>query len=83
MEEHYKDAIILTAILRSTKGLRWGSSSEVKYVQDGREAVEYLKLGLDYDTAQRAERAGLVFSKKWVDAKLRARAGSEASLSRM
>jgi hypothetical protein len=33
-----------------------------------REAVEYLKLDLEYDTAKQAERAGLVFSKKWVDA---------------
>jgi hypothetical protein len=34
----------------------------------GREVVKDLKLDLDYDTAEQAERAGLVFSKKWVDA---------------
>jgi hypothetical protein len=71
MEEHLKDAIILTTILRSAKGLRWGSSSEVKYLKDGRVALEYLKLDLDFDTAQQAERAGLVFSKKWVHRALR------------
>jgi hypothetical protein len=70
MEEHYKDAIILVSTTPSAKGLRWRSSSAVKFLQDGREAVEYLKLDLDYDTAQQAQRAGLVFSKKWVDAKL-------------
>jgi hypothetical protein len=70
MEEHYKDAIILVSTTPSAKGLRWRSSSAVKFLQDGREAVEYLKLDLDYDTAQQAQGAGLVFSKKWVDAKL-------------
>jgi len=70
MQAPYKDAIILITTLRSAKGLRWRSSCAVKFLKDGREAVEYLQLDLDYDTAQQAERAGLVFSKKWVDAKL-------------
>jgi hypothetical protein len=33
-----------------------------------REVIKDLKLDLDYVTAEQAERAGLVFSKKWVDA---------------
>ena len=63
MEEHYEDAIILVATMRSAKGLRWRSSCAVKFLKDGREAVEYLKLDLEYDTAEQAERAGLVFSR--------------------
>ena len=70
MEEHYKGAVILITNTPSAKGLRWKSSCAVKFLKDGCEAVEYLQLDLDYDTAQQAERAGLVFSKKWVDAKL-------------
>jgi hypothetical protein len=44
------------------------SSCAVKFSKDGREAVEHLKLDLDYDTPTQAERAGLVFSKIWIDA---------------
>ena len=67
MEELYRDAVILVTPMRSAKGLRWRSSSEVKYLNDGREAVEYLKIDLDYDTAKEAQRAGLMFAKKRVD----------------
>ena len=70
MEEPYKDATILITTLRSAQGLRWRSTCAVKFLKGGREAVEYLQLDLDYDTAQQAERAGLVFAKKWVDLKL-------------
>jgi hypothetical protein len=70
MEERYKNTTILVTTTASRKGLKWRSSCEVTYLKDGREKVEYLKLDLDYDTAEQAERAGLVFSKKWVDAKL-------------
>jgi hypothetical protein len=38
------------------------------FMKGGREVVKDLKLDLDYVTAEQAERAGLVFSKKWVDA---------------
>ena len=69
-EEHYKDAVILVTTTPSAKGLRWRSNCAVKYAKDAKEAVEYLKLDLDYDTAKQAERAGLVFAKKWVDLKL-------------
>jgi hypothetical protein len=54
MEEHYEDAIILVATMRSAKGLRWRSSCAVKILKDGR-AVEYLKLDLEYDTAEQAD----------------------------
>ena len=70
MEEHYKDAVIIVRTTPCAKGLRWRSGSEVKYLKDLREAVKKLQLDLDYDTAQEAERACLVFSKKWVDLKL-------------
>jgi hypothetical protein len=68
MEEQYKDAAIVVTITPSVIGLRWRSSCAVKFLKDGREAVEYLELNLDYDTAKQAERAALVFSKKWIDA---------------
>jgi hypothetical protein len=68
MEEQYKDAAIVVTIAPSVMGLRWRSSCAVKFLKDGREAVEYLELSLDYDTAEQAKRAGLVFSKLWIDA---------------
>jgi hypothetical protein len=68
MEEHYKDTVILVTALPSVKNLRWQSSCKIKFMKGAREMVEYLKLDLDYDTAKEAQRAGLVFSKKWVDA---------------
>jgi hypothetical protein len=67
MKEHYKDTIILVTALASVRNLRWRSSCAVKFLKDEREAVEYLTLDLDYDTSGQAERAGLLFSKKWVD----------------
>jgi hypothetical protein len=68
MEEQYKDATIVITAAPSVIGLRWRSSCAVKFLKDGCEAVEYLKLDLDYDTPNQAERAGLVFSKIWIDA---------------
>ena len=70
MEEQYNGAVILVKTTPSVKGLRWRATSEVKYLKDGRETVEHLKLDLEYDSPQQAERANLVFAKKWVDAKL-------------
>jgi hypothetical protein len=68
MEEQYKDAAIVVTVTPSVMGLRWRSSCAVKFLKDGGEAVEHLKLDLDYDTPKQAERAGLVFSKMWIDA---------------
>jgi hypothetical protein len=68
MEEQYKDATIVITAAPSVIGLKWRSSCAVKFLKDGYEAVEYLELNLDYDTAKQAERAGLVFSKIWIDA---------------
>jgi hypothetical protein len=68
MEEQYKDATIVITAAPSVIGLRWRSSCAVKFLKDGREAVKYLELNLDYDTAEQAKRAGLVFSKMWIDA---------------
>jgi hypothetical protein len=42
----------------------------VKFMKRGREVIKDLELDLDYGTSEQAERAGLAFSKKWVDAKL-------------
>ena len=50
MEEQYKDATIVITAAPSVIGLRWRSSCAVKFLKDGCEAVEYLKLDLDYDT---------------------------------
>ena len=68
MEEQCKDASIVVTVTSSVIGLRWRSSCAVKFLKDGDEAVEHLKLDLDYDTPKQAERAGLVFSKIWIDA---------------
>jgi hypothetical protein len=63
MEERYKDTVILVTALPSGKNLRWQSSCKIKFMKGARELVEYLKLDMDYDTGEQAERAGLVFSK--------------------
>jgi hypothetical protein len=68
MEEQYKDATIVITAVPGVMGPRWRSSCAVNFLKDGREAVEHLKLDLDYDTPKQAERAGLVFSKIWIDA---------------
>ena len=68
MEEQYKDAAIVVTVTPSVMESRWRSSCAVKFLKDGDEAVEHLKLDLDYDTPKQAERAGLVFSKMWIDA---------------
>jgi hypothetical protein len=68
MEEQYKDATIVITAAPSVIRLKWRSSCAVKFLKDGGEAVEHLKLDLDYDTPKQAERAGLVFSKIWIDA---------------
>ena len=67
MEEHYKHTtILITAGPAAAK--KWKPICQVTFMKGGREVVKDLKLVLDYDTAEQAERAGLVFSKKWVDA---------------
>jgi hypothetical protein len=63
MEEQYKDATIVITAGPSVIRLKWRSSCAVKFLKDGGEAVEHLKLDLDYDTPKQAERAGLVISK--------------------
>jgi hypothetical protein len=70
MEERYKNTTILVTTTASLKGSRWKSSCTVKYLKDKQEELQDLKLDIDYDTAEQAKRAGLVFAKKWVDAKL-------------
>ena len=67
MEEQYKRRGYCSHKAPSVMGLRWRSSCAVKFSKDGHEAFEHLKLDLDYDTPMQAERAGLVFSKIWID----------------
>jgi hypothetical protein len=67
MVEYYKKTtIIITAgpVGRS----RWKPTCEVKFKKYAREMLKNLELTLDYDTPEQAERAGMIFSKKWVDA---------------
>lgn len=71
VEERYKDTIILISTDPVGKNMRWKPTCKVKFVKDRREVLEQIKLDLDYDTVEQAERAGLVFAKKWVDLKLR------------
>ena len=66
MQEQYKDATIVITAARSFMGLRWRSSCADKFLKDGCEAVEHLKLDLDYDTPKQVVRAGLLFSQQWV-----------------
>lgn len=68
MQEYYKSTTIIITALPTVRNLRWESRCKIKFIKDAQELIEYLKLDLDYDTAEQAEQAGLVFSKKWVDA---------------
>ena len=71
MEEHYKDTIVLITTSPVGKNFRWKPTCKIKFLKGGREVLEEINLVLDYDTVEQAERAGLVFAKKWVDLKLR------------
>ena len=67
MVEHYKNTIIqITA--EPVGPLKWKPKCEIKFQHNARAALKNLELTLDYNTAEKAERAGMVFSKKWVDA---------------
>lgn len=66
MEERYESATILITAGPADPKLKWKPICQVTY-ESGREVVKELKLDLEYDTAEQTERAGLVFSKKWVE----------------
>jgi hypothetical protein len=68
MEEHYKSTTILITAKPAVPQLKWKPICQIVFIKGGREVIKDLKLDLDYLTAEQAERAGLVFSKKWVDA---------------
>jgi hypothetical protein len=68
MEEHYKSTTILIRARPTDRKLKWKPSCQITFTKGGREVVKALNLDLDYETAEQAVRAGLVFSKKWVDA---------------
>lgn len=70
MEERYESATIMITVGLGERRMRWKPICRVKFMKGGREVIKDLKLDLDYGTSKQAERAGLVFSKKWVDAKL-------------
>jgi hypothetical protein len=67
MVKTYKKAII-RIIAESTGRSRWKPSCDVTFIKNGRKILKRLNLNLDYDSAEQAERAGMVFSKKWIDA---------------
>ncbi len=68
MEEHYKDTVILITADSVDGKARWKAICTIKFVKDTREVSQDLKLDIDYETAEQAVRARLMFSKKWVDA---------------
>jgi hypothetical protein len=70
MEERYESTTIMITVGLGDRRMRWKPICRVKFMKGGREVIKDLKLDLDYGTSEQAERAGLVFSKKWVDAKL-------------
>jgi hypothetical protein len=68
MEEHYRGTVILVTAGPADRESKWKSTCKIKFMQGAREVVKDLELALDYDAVEQAERAGMVFSKKWVDA---------------
>jgi hypothetical protein len=69
MEERYESATIMITVGLGERRMRWKPICRVKFMKRGREMIKDLELDLDYGTSEQAERAGLVFSKKCVDAK--------------
>ena len=67
MEQNYKDARIVVTVM-ADRQLRWRSICQVSFMKDSKPFVKHLEFVLDYDTADQAERAGLVFAKIWIDA---------------
>jgi hypothetical protein len=70
MEERYESATIMITVGLSDRRMRWKPICRVKFMKSGREVIKDLELDLDYGTSEQGQRAGLVSSKKWVDAKL-------------
>jgi hypothetical protein len=68
MDERYKDTTILITARIIDRRLKCKASCKIKFLKGARLVISYLKLDLDYNTVHQAERAGMVFSKKWVDA---------------
>ena len=69
MEEHYKGTTILITARPVDPKSRWKPTCKVKLMKSGREVFKDLTLDLEYETVEQAERAGLVLSKLWVDAR--------------
>ena len=67
MVEHYKKTVIQIIVGPVGKS-RWKPTCEIAFKKNAREVLKNLEIPLDYDTPEQAERAGMVFSKKWVDA---------------
>jgi hypothetical protein len=68
VEEHYQNTLIRVTVNQTDGKLRWTFSCKITFTKGGRQVQQDLDLPLDYSTPEQAERAGMVFSKKWVDA---------------
>ena len=67
MIERYQKTIIRISA-EPVGSSRWKPKCEVRFNKNARIMLKHLELTHDYNTSQQAERAGMVFSKKWVDA---------------
>jgi hypothetical protein len=70
MEEQYKGHIIRITTEKDNSAFPW---KPICKILDGtsRAIIKEIDWQLGYDTLERAEKAGLIISKKWIDVKKR------------
>jgi len=67
MEEQYKAYIIRVTIKHDNSQFPWKPICRIMYA-GSRELIKQLDWDIGYDTPDQAEKAGLLISKKWIDA---------------
>jgi hypothetical protein len=67
MEQQYKGYTIQVTIKHDNSQFPWKPICRIMYV-GSRELIKQLDWDIGYDTPDQAEKAGLLISKKWIDA---------------
>jgi hypothetical protein len=67
MEEQYKGHVLRVTIERDKGAYPWNPICRI-LDGEGRELIKQLDWPIGYNTPEQAEKAGLIISKKWIDA---------------
>ncbi len=67
MEQQYKGYTIRVTIKHDNSQFPWKPICRIMYA-GSRELIKQLDWDIGYDTPDQAEKAGLLISKKWIDA---------------